>query len=213
MTTKRTAREDGRLAGVAVALDTSDPSTFDAWCDTFGPRVEFLKVGLESYVRWGARAVTKARASGARVFLDLKLHDIPATLAGAVAAAADHGVDLLTVHAAAGRRALEAGVGAAAGRVGLLAVTVLTSLAQEDLDALDLPGPAAVRVSRWAELARSAGCAGVVCSPQEVGRLRREHPRPFLLVTPGIRFGGAAPDDQRRVASPARRRRRAPTSW
>ncbi len=197
-----TTASAGRIAGVAVALDTPDESRFDLWCGTFGPRVEVLKVGLEAYVRWGERAVSRARSTGARVFLDLKLHDIPATMAGAAAAAADQGVDLLTVHAAAGRRALDAAVTAVDGRVGLLAVTVLTSLGPKDLEELDLPGTPGRRASAWAAVARAAGCAGVVCSPLEVRALRAELPRPFLLVTPGIRFGGATADDQRRVAGP-----------
>jgi hypothetical protein len=100
-----------RLAPVAVALDTDDWATFERWCDTFGPRRRALKVGLEAFVRWGRPAVERARqgaASGGRIFLDLKLHDIPNTVAGAVRAAAALGVDLLTVHAGGGPAMLEA---------------------------------------------------------------------------------------------------------
>jgi orotidine-5'-phosphate decarboxylase len=190
------------LSCVAVPLDTSDRLTFDRWCRLFGPRVGVLKVGLEAFARWGPAAVAEASAHGAAVFLDLKLHDIPNTVAGAVAAARDLGVRYLTVHAGGGVAMLEAAA-AAAGPVELLGVTVLTHLDAAALAALDLPGEVAVRVERWAGLAAAAGCAGVVCSPREVAALRRLHPRPFRLVTPGVRPAGAAADDQRRTATPA----------
>jgi orotidine-5'-phosphate decarboxylase len=190
------------MAEIAVALDTADRATFEEWIARFGPRVGVLKVGLEAFVRFGAAAVTAARDSGARVFLDLKLHDIPNTVAGAVAAAAELGVDYLTVHAGGGAAMLEAAAKAAGGRVALLAVTVLTHLDAAELARLDLPGTAAERALGWARLAREAGCAGVVCSPQELARLRPELARPFLLVTPGIRPAGSEAGDQKRVATP-----------
>ncbi|HEX2252012.1 MAG TPA: orotidine-5'-phosphate decarboxylase [Thermoanaerobaculia bacterium] len=186
---------------MAVPLDTSDRDTFRAWCRLFGPRVGWLKVGLEAFVRWGPPAVEEA-ARHAPVFLDLKLHDIPNTVAGAVAAARDLGAGLLTVHAGGGP-AMLAAAQQAAGELGLLAVTLLTHLDDPALEALDLAGAAEDRVKRWAALADDAGCAGVVCSPRELPRLRATHPRPFLLVTPGIRPRGAAGHDQRRVATPA----------
>lgn len=189
-----------RLKSLVVALDTNDWATFAGWCKVFGPRAGALKVGLEAFVHWGPRAVTEAKHQGAAVFLDLKLHDIPNTVAGAVAAAKGLGVSYLTVHAGGGRAMLEAAA-AAAGEVRVLAVTLLTHLETEDLAALDLPGSAEQRVSSWACLAREAGCAGVVCSPREAARLRRENPRPFLLATPGIRSSASPADDQRRVAT------------
>jgi orotidine-5'-phosphate decarboxylase len=192
-----------RLERLAVALDTAERATFEAWCDRFGPRAGVLKVGLEAFVRFGAPAVAAARATGARVFLDLKLHDIPNTVAGAVAAARELGADLVTVHAGGGPSMLEAAARAAEGRVALLAVTVLTSLDERELGRLDLPGGARERALGWARLAREAGCAGVVCSPQELGALRAELPPPFLLVAPGIRPAGAAAGDQKRIATPA----------
>ena len=199
--------EHPSLERVAVALDTSDPDAFGSWCGLFGPRVGALKVGLEAFYRWGHEAVREARASARRLFLDLKLHDIPNTVRGGVASAADLGADLLTVHASGGRAMLEAAVEAAGDRLGILAVTLLTHLDENDLTDLDLPGEAPGRVRRWAGLARHAGCHGVVCSPREVGLLRRDHPEGFELVTPGIRFrsaGTSSPaDDQRRVATPA----------
>ena len=189
------------LARVAVALDTPDRNEFGRWCAFFGPRVGVLKVGLEAFVRWGPDAVAEARGAGRAVFLDLKLHDIPNTVAGAVGAASALGVDYLTVHAAGGEAMLRAAVEAAGDRLHILAVTVLTSLDNEALRALGMPGEAAERAAGWTALARAAGCAGVVCSPQEAAALRRTAPRPFLLVTPGIRGGGADASDQRRTAT------------
>jgi orotidine-5'-phosphate decarboxylase len=190
------------LAAVAVALDTAERDTFRRWCASFGPRVGALKVGLEAFVRWGPPAVEEARRQARAVFLDLKLHDIPHTVAGAVGAARELGVDYLTVHAGGGPAMLAAAAEAAAGRLTLLAVTVLTHLDAAELVRLDLPGGAEGRVARWARLAREAGCGGAVCSPREVAALRAREPRPFTLVTPGIRPAGAAADDQRRVATP-----------
>jgi len=191
------------LAAVAVALDTAERSTFDRWCELFGPRVGVLKVGLEAFVRWGPPAVEHARRHARAVFLDLKLHDIPNTVAGAVGSARQLGVDYLTVHAGGGAAMLRAAAEAAGGELRLLAVTVLTHLDAAELERLDLPGGAAERALGWAHLAREAGCSGAVCSPQEVGALRRREPRPFVLVTPGIRPAGSAVGDQRRVATPA----------
>lgn len=192
-----------RIDSLAVALDTAERTTFSAWCDQFGARAGVLKVGLEAFLRFGASAVVEARATRARLFLDLKLHDIPNTVAGAVEAAAALGVDYLTIHAGGGPAMIEAAARAANGRLAILAVTVLTSLDTAELARLDLPGTAAERALAWARLAREAGAQGVVCSPLEVAALRTELPRPFLLVTPGIRPSGAGADDQRRTATPA----------
>ena len=194
------------LARVAVALDTPDRDAFRRWARLFGPRVGVLKVGLEAFVRWGPPAVEEAAQHGAAVFLDLKLHDIPNTVAGAVGSARRLGVRYLTVHAGGGPAMLAAAADAAHGEVALLAVTLLTHLDGAELAALDLPGEAADRVARWAGLGAAAGCAGAVCSPRELAVLRPRLPRPFLLVTPGIRPAAvAAPahDDQRRTATPA----------
>jgi orotidine-5'-phosphate decarboxylase len=191
------------LEPVAVALDTPKRETFSHWCALFGPHVGVLKVGLEAFVRWGPESVTEARQWGRQLFLDLKLHDIPNTVRGAVSAAADLGVDYLTVHAAGGPRMMAAAREAAGDRIKLLGVTLLTHLDDESLQTLDLAGSSTGRVSRWTTLARAAGCAGVVCSPLEVARLRAENPSPFLLVTPGIRgLHTTGDDDQRRTATP-----------
>lgn len=192
-----------RLERVAVALDTDDRDTFSRWCSLFGPRVGVLKVGPRVVLRWGRSAVEEAAGTGAEVFLDFKFHDIPSTVAGAVGAARELGVSYLTVHAGGGRRMMEAAVEAGADEVRVLGITVLTHLAPEDLEEMDLPGRAADRVLAWASAARQAGCAGVVCSPLELASLRRRLGPELLLVSPGIRFSDSAGDDQRRVATPS----------
>jgi orotidine-5'-phosphate decarboxylase len=191
------------LSRLIVALDTDDWDLFGRWCRLFGPRVGLLKVGLEAYVRWGPPAVELAGRHAHAIFLDLKLHDIPNTVAGAVAAARDLGVRFLTVHAGGGPEMMAAAAAAAGSRLELLAVTLLTHLDEAQLAALDLSGGVAARVERWADLAARSGCAGVVCSPREAGALRRRLAPPFLLVTPGVRPAGSVAGDQRRVATPA----------
>jgi len=190
-----------KLDRVAVALDTSDREEFSRWCRLFGPRVGVLKVGLECFCRFGSSGVEEARQHARWLFLDLKLHDIPNTVAGAVTAVRSLGADLVTVHAAGGRTMLRAAVDAAE-EMKILAVTLLTHIDEAELAALDLEGSSATRVENWARLARQSDCAGVVCSPQELQALRPALLAPFLLVTPGIRPFGADRDDQRRVATP-----------
>ncbi len=192
------------LDHLVIALDTSDRVTFERWCEQYGPRVGVLKVGLEAFVRWGYEAVEVARLHGRRVFLDLKLHDIPNTVSGAVTAARASGVDFLTVHASGGPAMLEAAQQAAGQRLMILAVTVLTHLDEAALQTLDLPGSSRSRAKKWALMAQQAGCAGAVCSPLEVAALREQCPPPFLLVTPGIRLTATKghQDDQQRVATP-----------
>ena len=196
-----------RLERIAVALDTDDRDTYSDWCGLFGPRVGVLKVGPRVVLRWGRDAVREAAATGADVFLDMKFHDIPSTVAGAVGAAKELGVTYLTVHAGGGRRMLEAAAEEAGDEVRVLGITVLTHLDADDLRDLELPGEAGDRVLSWAGSAQAAGCAGVVCSPLELANLRAELGPELLLVSPGIRFdagpGAAAADDQRRVASPS----------
>ena len=196
-----TKAEAGGLERVAVALDTNDRATFERWCALFGPRVGVLKVGLEAFVRWGPPAIEIARRHARGLFLDLKLHDIPNTVAGAVRSAREFDVDYLTLHAAGGSAMIAAAADAAEGKVALLAVTVLTHLDEPTLERLDLPGGSSRRALLWAHLARAAGAAGVVCSPLELAALRAAEPRPFLLVAPGIRPASGASDDQRRTAT------------
>ncbi len=197
-----TASRIGIAHQIAVALDTPDWKTFSVWCETFGPRVGVLKVGLEAFSRWGPKAVELARQHARGVFLDLKLHDIPNTVAGAVDAVRALGVDYLTVHIGGGPDMLEAAAEAARGEIKLLGVTLLTHLDADALEVLELPGPARERVGRWASIAARHGCSGAVCSPREVALLRERLPAPFELVTPGIRPGDSPADDQRRTATP-----------
>lgn len=196
------------LDHIAVALDTSDWDQFRSWCSTFGPRVGWLKVGLEAYVRWGPRAAEVALeaggAQGASVFLDLKLHDIPNTVAGAVGSVRSLGVHLVTVHAAGGPTMMQAAADAAGADLGILAVTVLTSLDDQELAALDMPGALDERVLAWGRLAVQCGCRGLVGSALEARSLRKVLPVGRLLVTPGIRFAGGERGDQKRVATPDR---------
>lgn len=193
-----------RLERIAVALDTDDRDVYSRWCGLFGPRVGVLKVGPRVVLRWGRDAVREAAATGADVFLDMKFHDIPSTVAGAVGAAKELGVTYLTVHAGGGRRMLEAAAAEAGDEVRVLGITVLTHLDADDLLDLDLPGAAGDRVLSWAGSAEAAGCAGVVCSPLELANLRARLGPELVLVSPGIRFDTAArADDQRRVASPS----------
>ncbi len=193
---------DDPLRQVAVALDTADWPTFERWCEMFGPRVGVLKVGLEAFTRWGPDGVEVARRCARGLFLDLKLHDIPNTVAGAVRMARELGADYLTAHVGGGPAMIEAAAEAAGDRLKILGVTLLTHLDRTQLEALDLPGEAAERVERWASLAERHGCRGAVCSPREVASLRALSPESFDLVTPGIRPGGSAADDQRRTATP-----------
>jgi len=173
--------------------------------DRLGGAGTFYKVGLELYTRAGPPVVEALRARGKRVFLDLKLHDIPNTVAGAVRAATALDVELLTVHASGGASMLEAAQEAAAGGVRLLGVTVLTSLTAAEVEDVWGREINSIRdeVARLAELANRCGMAGVVASPLEAGWIRRALGPERLIVTPGIRPAGGDQGDQARVATPA----------
>ena len=172
----------------------------------------WVKVGLELFTAAGPSVVRELRDQGKRVFLDLKFHDIPTTMAGACRSAARLGAELLTVHVSAGGEALRAAQAAAQeGAVALglepptlLAVTVLTSWEPRRFASeLAIDEAMAGYVARLAALAASAGVGGCVCSPWEVAALRAAHPQPFALVTPGIRPRGSGSGDQARVMTPA----------
>jgi orotidine-5'-phosphate decarboxylase len=191
-----------RHAPIAVALDAPDLETAARWAALVGPHVSTLKVGLELYLRYGPDAVASVRgASGVEIFLDLKLHDIPATVAGAARAVAKLRPALLTVHAAAGPAAIRAAADAVPD-VRIVAVTVLTSLQEADLSRIGLACPVSSAVRRLAALAVESGARGLVCSPQEVAAVRAEVGDDTLLITPGVRPAGASVDDQARVATP-----------
>ena len=189
-------------APIAVALDAPDLETAARWAGLVTPHVSTVKVGLELYLRYGPDAVASVRgASGVRVFLDLKLHDIPATVAGAARTVARLRPALLTVHAAAGPAAISAAAEAAPD-ARIVAVTVRTSLGEEDRCRIGLAGPVSDAARRLAVLAVEAGARGLVCSPQEVAAVRAEVGDDILLITPGVRLAGADIHDQARVATP-----------
>lgn len=190
-------------APVAVALDAPDIETAARWAAAVAPHVSTLKVGLELFCRYGPEAVTTVRGgNNLDLFLDLKLHDIPATVAGAARSVARLKPTYLTVHASGGPAMVRAAVEAAP-EVSIAAVTVLTSLAEADLDRLGLAGPAADAVRRLAVLAVEAGARALVCSPHEVAAVRAEVGPDIVLITPGVRPAGASTDDQARTSTPA----------
>jgi orotidine-5'-phosphate decarboxylase len=187
---------------VIVALDVPDLKAAGDFLDRLESQPVFYKVGLELFVAEGARAIEAVRRRGGKVFLDLKLHDIPETVARAVSSAMALGAELLTLHTAGGLAMMKHAAQAAQGRAQLLGVTVLTSLAEDDLRADGIGGSMREAVARRARLASQAGIAGVVCSPQEVADVRQACPS-LLLVVPGVRPAGADVGDQKRVATPA----------
>lgn len=190
---------------VIVALDFTSSRDALAFVDRLPAASCRLKVGKELFTHAGPQLVGDLHARGFDVFLDLKFHDIPNTVAGAVSAAADLGVWMVNVHASGGRRMMEAARDALARhqhRTLLTAVTVLTSMTSEELVEIGCPDDARTQVLRLARLACDAGLDGVVCSAQEAIMLRQQLPAGFQLVTPGIRPAGSASDDQRRIMTP-----------
>jgi orotidine-5'-phosphate decarboxylase len=189
---------------LAIALDFSDEREAIELVDRLDNTCQWFKVGMELYYAAGNRIVEKLRDRGFNVFLDLKLHDIPNTVAGAVRSATRTGASLLTLHAGGGAAMMSAAAEAASapGSPRLLAVTVLTSMDASELAGVGISTSPADQVLRLAKLARKSGIDGMVCSPEEVASLRRETGSDTLLVVPGIRPAGSATDDQRRIATP-----------
>ncbi|MYH52399.1 MAG: orotidine-5'-phosphate decarboxylase [Gemmatimonadetes bacterium] len=186
---------------IIVALDAPDAAAALALVDRIGPACTFYKVGLELFAAEGPGVVDALGERGKRVFLDLKLHDIPNTVAGAVARVGGLGVRFVTVHAMGGRNMLAAAAGAAPASLTLLGVTVLTSLDAPGLEALfgrrvDDVGAEADRLAR---LVREGGLGGAVCSAAEAARVRETMGSDARIVTPGIRLAGDRVHDQRRV--------------
>ena len=191
---------------IVVALDYTSAEAAGLLVDQLEPSLCRLKIGNELFTRAGPELVERWQARGFEIFLDLKFHDIPNTVAAACRAAADLGVWMVNVHALGGRRMLEAArtaVDASAHRPLLIAVTVLTSLEARDLGEIGLDTEPARLASRLAVLADDSGCDGVVCSAREAGTLRAAHGPRFRLVTPGIRPADSRTDDQRRTLTPA----------
>src|SRR5258708_15866532 len=188
-----------------VALDVSSAKEARKIVSSLGDAVQIYKVGMQLYTAEGPQVVRDLVASGRRVFLDLKYHDIPSTVGGAVGEAAQLGVSMLTVHAAGGGKMLRAGVEAARSNPQLmvLAVTVLTSMEEHDLDKIGMGGKVVDSVLRLATIALAEGCHGVITSAREVPTLRAELGDNFAIVVPGVRPAGSGHDDQVRVATPA----------
>jgi orotidine-5'-phosphate decarboxylase len=197
---------------IIVALDVASLAAGEKLVDQLFPYVGMFKVGLEFYTTAGPAAIRMIKERGGKVFADLKLHDIPNTVAGAARALVRLGVDMLNVHAAGGRSMMEAAAAAVreeAAALGcqapaLIAVTVLTSLDRKALqEEVGIEREVEDQVVRWARLAKEAGLDGVVASPREIRAIREACGPEFLIVTPGVRPAGADRGDQRRVMTPA----------
>jgi orotidine-5'-phosphate decarboxylase len=188
-----------------VALDVSTARQAQAIVNAVGMPAPMFKVGKQLFTAEGPAVVRELVASGRKVFLDLKFHDIPNTVAAAVREAAKLNVSMLTVHAAGGRQMLKAAAEAAAqspARPLVLGVTVLTSMSEQDLAETGVSGTIETQVLRLASLALGAGCGGIVASPLEASLLRRELGSDFAIVTPGVRPAGEDKADQARVMTP-----------
>lgn len=197
----------GPPAALIVALDVPGMPEALQSLNRLPPAVKTVKVGLELFIACGPAVLEAVARSGRRCFLDLKLHDIPRTVAHAVHAAAHHHVFMLTVHAQGSAAMLHAAAESAAAcgpdRPLIVAVTTLTSLDQEDLARIGVSRPLADHTLALGRLAISSGCDGLVCSPLEIALFRKDLGTTPLLVTPGVRPAGAALGDQKRVATPA----------
>jgi orotidine-5'-phosphate decarboxylase len=189
---------------LAVALDFPSAAEALALVDRLDGTCRWFKVGMELYYAAGNGLIETLRGRGFEVFLDLKLHDIPNTVAGAVRSVAGTGASLLTIHAGGGGAMMRAAAEATGGsNLRLLAVTVLTSMDSAELAGVGVEAAPAEQVLRLGRLAWASGIGGMVCSAEEVGALRSDLGAEVMLVTPGIRAAGEAVGDQRRVATAA----------
>ncbi len=202
-----------RLAKDYIIFPLDVPTEAEArkYAELLADEVGLFKVGLELFVRSGPRIVQTIQACGpAGIFLDLKLHDIPATVVGAVRAAVDLGVQLLTVHCGESLEMLKAAVAAAGQTVRILGVTVLTSVSADDIQTAgfkdEFSNNLPALVLKRATMAHAAGCSGIVCSGLEVRSVKEKFGRDFMAVTPGIRpfWDASGKDDQKRIVTPAR---------
>jgi orotidine-5'-phosphate decarboxylase len=204
------------MTQIFLAIDTTDVAVAAGQAAATMGTIGGIKLGLEFFAANGPGGVRTVTAGGAPLFLDLKLHDIPNTVASAVRAVVPLRPTLLTVHASGGDAMMRAAADAAAetaardsiARPRVVAVTVLTSLAESDMSAIGQQGPIADQARRLAGLARACGLDGVVCSPHEIETLRTECGADFLLVVPGVRPVWAAAGDQKRIMTPAEAARR-----
>ena len=194
---------------IIFAMDVNGMAEIDKWSSLLSGSVGMFKIGKQLFTATGPAAVRKVRDNGGRVFLDLKYHDIPNTVAMATLEAARMGVDLVNLHALGGYEMMAKTVETldkefrGGQRPKVLAVTILTSSTEETLKGVGIDYPVTDMVVRLAKLAKSAGIDGVVASPQEVGLIREACGPGFLIVTPGVRPAFASVDDQKRVMTPA----------
>jgi len=201
-------KADNRLI---VAIDVANMKQVEQLVETLGDSVSYYKVGMELFYSVGHEVITYLRSQGKDIFLDLKLHDIPNTVAHSLAALAELGVSMLNVHASGGPAMMSAAAVAVKKKADLLgiarpkliAVTVLTSINQDEWTALGYEMDLSKQVVHLARLAKDAGLDGVVASPQEAAQIREACGDDFIIVTPGIRPSGAAINDQSRIATPA----------
>ena len=196
----------GPRTKLIVALDVSTAAAAQKIVSAIGDSANIYKVGLQLYTAEGPQVVRDLISSGRRVFLDLKYHDIPNTVAAAVCEAAGLGVAMLTVHTLGGQKMLRAATEAASAvnpKIRVVAVTVLTSMDESELGQVGIQGGILNEVMRLTNLAAAAGCHGVVASAREASEIRSHFGENFLIVTPGVRPEGSAHGDQARVVTPA----------
>jgi orotidine-5'-phosphate decarboxylase len=195
---------------IVFSLDVPSLKEAEQYIEILSEYIAMFKVGLELFISSGPEIIKIIKTSGkAKIFLDLKLHDIPATVSRAMACIADLGVDFTTVHCGENNEMLEAAVAGSAGKVSVVGITVLTSVSGEDIDAAGFRSEFSSDISRLvmnrAKMAKDAGCDGVVCSGHEVKMIKENFGKGFVALTPGIRpsWEGINKDDQRRITTPA----------
>jgi orotidine-5'-phosphate decarboxylase len=189
-------------APIAVALDAPDLETAKTWAKEVSPYVSTLKIGLETYLRDGKKSIEQIKEiSNCDLFLDLKLHDIPATVAGACRSVADLNPKYLTVHASGGPEMINEAAKTLPNTL-IVAVTILTSIDEKNLQEIGFKNSSKESAVNLAKLAVAAGARAIVCSPQEVGEIRKNVDSSIVLITPGIRPQGSSSNDQQRIATP-----------
>jgi orotidine-5'-phosphate decarboxylase len=189
-------------APIAVALDAPDLQTAKSWAKDVSPYVSTLKIGLENYLRDGKSSIEEIRKiSDCEIFLDLKLHDIPATVAGACRSISDLIPKYLTVHASGGEEMINEAVKTLPSTL-IVAVTILTSIDQVNLQKIGFKNAPKESAVNLAKLAVAAGARAIVCSPQEVAEIRKNVDPSIVLITPGVRPKGSNANDQQRIATP-----------
>jgi orotidine-5'-phosphate decarboxylase len=189
-------------APIAVALDAPDLETAKTWAKEVSPYVSTLKIGLETYLRDGKESIEQIKEiSSCDLFLDLKLHDIPATVAGACRSVADLNPKYLTVHASGGSEMINEAAKTLPNTL-IVAVTILTSIDEKNLQEIGFKNSSKESAVNLAKLAVAAGARAIVCSPQEVAEIRKNVDSSIVLITPGIRPQGSSSNDQQRIATP-----------